>query len=451
LDADGDEDVESTNEDPDPSAFEALERLIVKVHAAGGVVHIWAWGDSARGWTCRQLAGGCNGEQDRRLARYIAARLGPLPGWSMGYGFDLNEWAYASEEPDRAVEPWVNYLHARMGWPHLLGGRPEGPNRGTDHSGDVAWNRNLDYASYEHWEPTYDVYVAALEAGLDGSPLGKPVLSEDRFRIRPGAADPGDKDYVMEQVRRGLWISTLAGGVANIWGDLEPSSAAGGGSRTFDEPEWVRTYAVFWQDAHRNRFHLDSERANQLTAGPGGRQYALISDREHLLVIYAEDADSISLNLSDLSGRDGWGDAALEAVAVDTRKSYQEIDLGSVSRDTQELDLSAHGRSDWAIALERVEPPPTETLFRRGDSNSDATVDVADATFTLGYLFLADSAPACLDAADANDDGSLDILDPVAVLLHLFLGATLPQPLGACGVDPTADGLTCAAYPPCAE
>ena len=53
-----------------------LELLITKVHAAGGLVHIWAWGDEARRWT--PVRWGKNGKVDKRLQRYIAARLGPL-------------------------------------------------------------------------------------------------------------------------------------------------------------------------------------------------------------------------------------------------------------------------------------------------------------------------------------------------------------------------------------
>ncbi|MAG93645.1 MAG: hypothetical protein CMJ48_07840, partial [Planctomycetaceae bacterium] len=42
---------------------------------------------------------------------------------------------------------------------------------------------------------------------------------EDRFRIRHSKTY-ADKDYTMEMTRRGLWHSTMAGGVANIWGHL---------------------------------------------------------------------------------------------------------------------------------------------------------------------------------------------------------------------------------------
>ena len=88
--------------------------------------------------------------------------------------------------------------------------------------------------------------------------------------------------------------------------------------------------------------------------------------------------------------------------------------------------------------------------FGRGDSNADNAFDIADAIFTLSYLFAEDSPPTCLDAADANDDGAIDIADAIAILGHLFGGAApLPEPFGECGIDPTADDLTCASYPPC--
>jgi hypothetical protein len=89
------DEISSDSPNPDPRTFEALELLIHKVHAAGGVVHIWVWGDEQRRMTPKKW--GINGQVDRRLQRYICARLGPLPGWSMGYGFDLQEWVKESD------------------------------------------------------------------------------------------------------------------------------------------------------------------------------------------------------------------------------------------------------------------------------------------------------------------------------------------------------------------
>jgi VCBS repeat protein len=89
-------------------------------------------------------------------------------------------------------------------------------------------------------------------------------------------------------------------------------------------------------------------------------------------------------------------------------------------------------------------------LFRRGDANRDALVDISDAVSILSDLFLARPVEGCDKAEDVNDDGSVDISDVVAVLDHLFLnGSPLPPPAGSCGSDPTVDRLSCEPLPPC--
>ncbi len=315
LDADSLVTVQMT--DPDPRSFAVLEDVILRTHRAGGVVHVWPWGDRQRRWTPTELEGGINGPVDRRLQRYIAARLGPLPGWSMGYGFDLQEWVDGER-----VKAWRDYVQGRMGWFHFLGGRAGGPTGGTDHSRYVPFNEPLDYAGYQHWKPTYQVYVAALEAIP-----GKPVMSEDRFRIRSRG-----KDYTMEETRRGLWHSAMAGGVANIWGNLKPE-AKEGGSSPYPRPEWIRTWATFFE----GRFARDLVRDNALTDGvclrsPGGER----------CVLYKEDAISLMMDLPATP-------RALPAVAVDAKRAYAELPLGELppGRRTWQAPYA----SDWAVAV----------------------------------------------------------------------------------------------------
>jgi hypothetical protein len=87
---------------------------------------------------------------------------------------------------------------------------------------------------------------------------------------------------------------------------------------------------------------------------------------------------------------------------------------------------------------------PDIAVFVRGDSNGDLTVEMADAVWTLGYLFTGDEPPICYDAADTNDDGRLNISDPVYTLQYLFLaGAQPPPPFPGAGSDETEDGMTC--------
>ena len=89
--------------------------------------------------------------------------------------------------------------------------------------------------------------------------------------------------------------------------------------------------------------------------------------------------------------------------------------------------------------------------FQRGDTNGDGTTNLSDAVFLLGYLFLGDRAPACADAADSNDDSAMDIADAITILNFLFVGGVaIPPPTGACGPDPSEDGLSCSVHTPCA-
>jgi hypothetical protein len=102
-----------------------------------------------------------------------------------------------------------------------------------------------------------------------------------------------------------------------------------------------------------------------------------------------------------------------------------------------------------AIEVLPASGPPPE-LFKRGDTNNDNTINIADAIFLLGHLFGGGPAPTCQDTADANDDGGMNIADAISVLGHLFGGTgPLKPPFGACGPDPTADTLPACNYPPC--
>ena len=83
--------------------------------------------------------------------------------------------------------------------------------------------------------------------------------------------------------------------------------------------------------------------------------------------------------------------------------------------------------------------------FRRGNTNGDSGVDLADALFVVNYLFAGGQQPNCLDSADINDDGSLDISDTVYLLNYLFVSGPTPAAPGPqnCGPDPTDDNLDC--------
>jgi hypothetical protein len=92
-----------------------------------------------------------------------------------------------------------------------------------------------------------------------------------------------------------------------------------------------------------------------------------------------------------------------------------------------------------------------DVLFRRSDSNGDGRFNVADAVYTLEYLFLGGETPGCLASADANGDGRLNVGDAVYLLEYLFLSKPPPPaPFVTCGPDPSTAPLGCVRYPPCA-
>jgi len=81
--------------------------------------------------------------------------------------------------------------------------------------------------------------------------------------------------------------------------------------------------------------------------------------------------------------------------------------------------------------------------FIRGDANMDGMTNIADAIYTLSYLFAGKPA-SCLDALDSNDDGQVNIADAIYLLQYLFAnGPEPPKPFPEAGTDPTPDDLSC--------
>ena len=309
-----------TDPNPDLKTFEALELLITKVNAAGGVVHIWLWGDDQRHQT--PVKWGINGKEDKRLQRYIAARLGPLPGWSMNYGFDLNEWV---QEKD--LKEWHDTMHAYMGWHHYLGAR----------SGELDQiYEGMDYASYTHYKPFYYSLLPVMELRTD-----KPVISEDCFRIR-NSVRYAYKDYTMLETRRGLWQATMAGGIGGIWGNLL-TSPDGYASAPYPNPEQIKTYARFWEKRLLKSFIID----NTLIDGIG---VCLKDTSESRFVFYKENTSFVILNLSGMKRK-----RPVRAIAVDTKMYYKEIDVGILyPKDYQRIELPYY--SDWGLSVGWFQP-----------------------------------------------------------------------------------------------
>ena len=101
-------------------------------------------------------------------------------------------------------------------------------------------------------------------------------------------------------------------------------------------------------------------------------------------------------------------------------------------------------RPDVVPLTIEVRAAESNEFFVRGDSNQDAKSDIADAIFTLDWLFRGGPGSPCNDAADSNDDGAIDVSDAIFGLGCLFVGAQCPpSPFPDCTVDSEGDALEC--------
>ncbi len=306
---------EHNNLNPDLCTFRVLEKLITNTRELGGRTHLWAWGDDApkRKWTQTGVKGGINGEADRRLQRYIAARLGPLPGWSMGYGFDLQEWVN-----DEQLGEWAKYMHKHMGWPHLLSARGYA-------------NKDLDILSYSNLGPEgfkeTNPFNYEDAANIIRSDSRRPHFFEERFTYKR------NQIFSMDVTRQLHWQYAMAGGVGSFWGFFPIEY--GKVKPKYPKPEQLQTHYHFWHLG--DWFKLDMSIANELTDG-----YALKTPDNQSFIFYKENTDSIQIDLTDM-------DARKAAVAVNTRKKYAEISLGKLNPKKQVIKLPE--ASDWAIAV----------------------------------------------------------------------------------------------------
>jgi len=297
-----------TNNNPDPAMFDVLDNLITKVHSSGGVVHLWYSGDCRRN-QCVQTGFGLNGARsdgEKRLLRYISARLSPLPGWIMGYGYDIAEDTNTDD-----LRGWGNYLRSKMGWKHLLSARDQ-------------WDSTYDYSFWPEadWYSKGTYFNGATyndAVGIFDSDTTVPHSLDERWwtsRISEGGQ------------RRQLWLNMMAGGVSAIWGASGTNKAD-----PYVNPDWFKTYFTFWANRTMQNFTRD----NTLSNG-----YVLRTSDNKNFVFYTVDATAITYNISN-SLQD------LTVIAIDAKKPYSEISLGT--RAPGSYTWAPPYTSDWAIAV----------------------------------------------------------------------------------------------------
>lgn len=325
---------------PDLALFETLERAIQHAHAQGGRTHIWAWGDNDRKQTPNHLPGGLHGEAHRRLIRYIAARLGPLPGLSMNFGFDTIEMPDAEE----GAAWWADRTNSTMGWPHIL------TSRGWDHPSFGAHSyagfggNPYDLETSDKGPASYDEIRAHLAARTDKPHIYEERHTYKRWRCWPHpVAEPARLDEV--GTRRLIWWEAMAGGMGgffghfserfNAYGPFKPEGPCGYHPESLKRA--FRTHGAFWADG---RLRLDMAPVDGRIEGAKG--YALATPERKHFIFYVENAEEAELDLHDMAG-------ARTGILVSTTDDYAEIDLGILAPGKQRVTLPHAG--DWAIAI----------------------------------------------------------------------------------------------------
>lgn len=321
-------DIDSTDT-VDLVACDAYDELFWRVYNAGGHVHVWAFGeptDNSTGST--DYAGGANGTEDERAQRYIAARWGMLPGWTMQYGLDLSSWA-----TDAMITTWVNNLQGWFGQPHLLGAR-------GDQGAYTRASAAGDYTSWEFVQPSY----SDLVDHITNADAGEPVFSEDKWRIQTGGS--AGRNLTADDIRHLLYHCFFAGGVAGIYGHKGDSGTnpdwqdiEDGYLQSLDFPN--ENEIKIWSQYVADRFTATVTPDNTITDG-----FGLEDDAVGRRMFYKEAASTVDIDLTGITG-------VTLAVAVDTTDAtYTEIDISGDLTENTNNTWTAPSTTDWAIVVE---------------------------------------------------------------------------------------------------
>ena len=133
-------------------------------------------------------------------------------------------------------------------------------------------------------------------------------------------------------------------------------------------------------------------------------------------------------------------DPALVGARIDAKIAFRPSLQGSGGSVRNEVFPA--GLLSTEDLLLRVAVLP-QAAFLRGDANGDGGVDLTDALSIIFFLFEGLEG-ICEEAGNSNDDVHLDLTDAIFTLGRLFLvPAPFPDPFPACGEDPTLPSLEC--------
>jgi len=288
---------------------EYFEAAVLKTYRRGGTTHFWIWGDEARNTTPSTYSVNVD-----ELYTAMAARLSPIPGWTLGFGFDLFEWTTAEQ-----LDSFRATLQQKCDYAHLVGGR--------GHKNEYKEiSTQLDYASWEWHHPSYKDYREHFEQANAQRSVPRPVFSEDRFRIQ---TPDTPQHYTAEETLQGLWHSAMAGGIANIWGNRPEGQEF---SEPYPNKAAIHTYSQFIS----TYFNADMQPDNSLIS----EGYCL-RDTDKAAICYSQMPERVRFDLSKIT-------TPIQAVTVvDANAKNTQLNQIAITEPT--LEWQPPYPSNWAF------------------------------------------------------------------------------------------------------
>jgi hypothetical protein len=86
------------------------------------------------------------------------------------------------------------------------------------------------------------------------------------------------------------------------------------------------------------------------------------------------------------------------------------------------IDSSDPPLQDEAWLTVTINPP----IYDCGDANTDGVINISDAVYIIGYVFVGGAPPSPLDLGDVNCDGKVGLTDIVYMINYVFRGGYIP-------------------------
>ena len=301
-------------------------------------------------------------------------------------------------------------------------------NRGLPHQTSLpaCFTDVIAVGSIDKTEPTEVSWFTNRSSVLDLLAPGGDIVSTSRL---------GDTGTISGTSQ----ATPHAAGVASLMLSVDPSL----------QPETIRDLL---QQTGTPVQDPDSDRSYPSLDGWAAIASVLLPTPEGLSCEHAVASGSLVLRWAAMPPEGPRGDPVTR-LRVDVLRDGRTLESHDLVPTARELRVSLPSPGDYVASIHAVSElagradlrgleqrctltvhPPAEP-FRRGDCDGSSNVELEDALTTLRALFEhTTAAPPCWRACDSNSDDTVDIADAVFLLIFLFGGGQPPaHPFPGCG------------------